>query len=412
MDDPSKIVAPSPDWLTAPGITNAGKLVLAGNPVKIACDTWPNFADTGDYVVSVGETELFRGRYAAPFSKDISEILECCATVIPEIPCNNTTPLVSLGDAFVPQVDVHLRSSRLSPLPDIVSNHIVIYPLAGGVSKQNLRACIEADKDIFDSRFLNRKLAFFLTVRSQSWLLSVRETELAPLYFIASEGDVLALKCAVSGESVSFTCETSGFAALDLKAVRRKFAVDCGVWPSVLDIFYNGSVGCRIVIEESVPARERYILRFRNSLGVFEKLEITGELSDEVMPSEDAEDTDTRTFRRFDTDVQDYVTFSQRRKLTHKYTVNKHVTEPRRMPLVADALASDECWLSGKYFTEMKVIPEVENFARTIAGNQICSLKWTFTPCEEDSHLMPEITTAAGMKRPRIFSRQFQSTFQ
>lgn len=410
MDEPSKIQQ-RPDWLMTPHVVNDMKLVFVGNPVFIMATEWPEFADIGDYVISADGEEIFRGRYSAPFSADISGVLESYAVSVPDTIPEGDSPLIELGMSFIKSVQVQLVPG-LGAVGTSPSNTIALRLLPGGISKQNLRKYIAADTDVFVGRFLNRKGNFFLSVRTHSWIVPVRETELAPLYFLASEGDELQARCVVSGASLKMTVESSGMAALHPVLLRRKFATECGVWPAVLDIVYNGSVGCRLVIEAASAARERYILRFRNSLGVFERLELAGNLSTGIMPYEAEEDAGERTYRRFDSDVQDYVTGSLRQTLTHNFSLDNVVVERRRLPLIADALASEECFLSGRSLQERKVVPEIESLIADAAGSEIHTAKWTFTPCEEESRIMPEINEESTIGRPHIFTREFQSKFE
>ena len=98
--------------------------------------------------------------------------------------------------------------------------------------------------------------------------------------------------------------------ALDIDALRKQFFDEYGVLSNSFDIYKGdpSQYSCSIVIERSDPAQERYRLKFRNSLGVFEIIELAGELT--ITPDYAA--ADEARFSRYDAETDDFTADRER----------------------------------------------------------------------------------------------------
>ena len=146
-------------------------------------------------------------------------------------------------------------------------------PLRGGVPYSTLKG-LDAGEDVFTRRFLAGG-NFFMTSRTASDTLVIKETELYPLCFIQPT------PCDIVVDAGSgYTCSAelpAGIYAFDVEAFRRYMFFDRHYLPSVLTVCRDNASPCTIVVQEAMSSHERHRLKFRNRLGAFEVIELTGQ---------------------------------------------------------------------------------------------------------------------------------------
>lgn len=251
---------------------------FARNPIIIR-DSFPADAFDkrgGKLTIIMSGTNIYEGRFFPPLNLDISEIIDANIWNFPEPPENNTDPIVEIYDyGTLADFSIVVVSEY-----DGYESERSFLAIPGGISKQNFRRFVNLGSDVFDSRFLNPKGNFFLTTRTAGWRIIVKETELYPLYFLIKQHqEQIDVVETVTGKTLTFDRLGPGVSALDIDALRRRFMAEFRVIPNIFDVYMAGVFSCRIVVERSDISKERYRLKFRNSLGVFEIIELTGELS-------------------------------------------------------------------------------------------------------------------------------------
>lgn len=151
-----------------------------------------------------------------------------------------------------------------------------------------------------------------MTTRTAGWRIVMKETELYPLYFISLERFLyMTVVERTTGKTLIQDGNfDNGIFALDIDALRKQFFDEYGVLSNSFDIYKGdpSQYSCSIVIERSDPARERYRLKFRNSLGVFEIIELAGELT--ITPDYAA--ADEARFSRYDAETDDFTADRER----------------------------------------------------------------------------------------------------
>lgn len=378
--------------------------VFTGNPIIVSSDSQDKAIignGVGTLSVVIDGTTVYESRTSCPFSINISEILDSYIPYFPEINAENRNPIVEVRDnaELCEQTAViYVENSEGDR-----SDEIEITAIRGGVSKQNLRALISDGTDIFSTRFFNLNTNIFMTTRIAERLIILKETELSPLYFLTNKNQsVIKVKECVSG--ITWTGELfRGVHALDIEALRYYFFNNHNVLASIFDVSIDGCDSCRLVIERAGNELERHRLRFRNSLGVFEIMEISGMLS--VVQNND--DESDNIFVKYDSDIDDF--YKQRNRIELKTTLEiTSFSRPRReMPFLLDMLSSDEVYLLDYADHPVRVIQSINDLNYMLRPTNPEKFTLSLELTEQDFHCMPDIS----IKRQGIFSEIFSEQF-
>ena len=284
----------------------------------------------------------------------------------------------------------------------------------GGVSKQNFRKLIQTGTDIFAARFLNPACNFFLTTRTHDWRLNIKETELYPLVFFYPLEGGLSVRDIVSGNTISLPATNNNvdyrgkLCCIDLKAIRQYFLDEYGFITGAYDILVNDTPAARIAIQESRPQRERYRLKFRNSFGAFEIVEITG--TAQLTPAfENGEDT--IDYKRYQTDIDDFATERQRAEMSNVVKISTGYKTNDELLFILDAIASEEVYLLDLGAEPIKVIATADELAYDVHANRPQAFDLVLTAVDNDACIMPEMNYVLASSRGHIFSEEFSEQF-
>lgn len=282
----------------------------------------------------------------------------------------------------------------------------------GGTARRNYIRLKNAGTDIFQTRFLNPLNNFFLSARGEEWILTLRETELLPLTFIMPDGGFQIFE-RLSGHT--YTCnQPEGWQVsvplyLNLQALRRHFFDNYHVLPSIFHVRVGQRTVCRIVIERAKPAALHRRVRFLNSYGAWDAIQITAP----VFAAYDSTGTDTDddgSYQQYNPDDDSFSTRrtrpARRTVLTTQITVARHADQL----LLADMLQSDSVWFQGFTAGEVRVIPAADEWQRALRLTTPETVQVSFTLADDDSLTTADITTQ-GAARPGIFTPQFSEVF-
>lgn len=380
-------------------------IVFASNPVVLYHDFTDENGDTPDgrgrLSVSVGGSVAFSGCFSNPLRCDISDVLESVCALPPDYDggsfetwqpasgsySGNVTAIATIGD----------QSEQLS-----------FKMVRGGVPLQNLRQLNNvAGSDPMTVRFLNDGANFILTSRTWNWKVAVKETELMPLAFLAKEGDVLNIYEQASGRHLTSTILHKGYAYIDIAAVRKLFFQAYGVISSVFDIQRNDSYSCRVIIQKSRAPYKCPTLKFRNAYGIFERIEIPGEINVGEGPKE-IEDSG---FMSYDEGALSMIPGKERSAITMSVTTKLPVGRFDDHGFIMSMISSEEVWLEGLFQAPVKVMPSADksSFPMLYRGPEYINV--TLDLVDE---MLPGghfIYDGSEATRPRIHSDEFNEPF-
>lgn len=358
-------------------------------------------------VYAAGMNQRYVGRYNQPFNINISEIVDAYAYAIGE-------PIMSYHINGVREVEDSGTISERLIYVDITEDNLDEWQcliIAGGVSRQNYRRYNRMKTDAFEARFLNNANNFFLTTRTAGWRIVMKETELYPLYFISLERFLyMTVVERTTGKTLIQEGNfDSGIFALDIDALRKQFFDEYGVLSNSFDIYKGdpSQYSCSIVIERSDPARERYRLKFRNSLGVFEIIELAGELT--ITP--DYAEADEARFSRYDAETDAFTADRERITRPQSLTIETGVMRADTVRFLMDMIGSEEVYLLDLSELPIKVIPSIEELKYKPRPETPQKFTVKLQIAEDETNIMQDIIDGTEGRKPRVFSKQFSKQF-
>ena len=364
---------------------------------------WRVFSIYGQGYTS--ESPAYKGEITAPAAINLAEFIDAIIPPIADPGEDDVLVMYGLQDGGV---TIEVDDGSQEPYTWQFAAH------QGGVSKQNYRKLSQANTDIFAARFLNPACNFFLTTRTHDWRLNIKETELYPLVFFYPSQGTLAVQDIVSGNTVSLPASYNGLdyhgklCALNLKAIRQYFLEEYNCITGVLDVLVDGTPSARIAIQEAKPQLERYGLKFRNSYGVFEVVELTG--AAQLAPMLEVNE-DNGQFKRYQTDLDDFELERPRTAMTNIVKLSTGYKTNDELRFLLGALASEEVYLLGLEGDPVKVIPAADEIAIDHRPNGPQTFNITLTPVNSDISITGDIHDSVIPQRGHLFSEQFTETF-
>lgn len=152
-------------------------------------------------------------------------------------------------------------------------NNVVGYAVRGGISKRHFMQLKSMETSVFEYRFLNIEKQSFLTTRSQSNPLYIKRSELRYLYFFSNPN------YSVTFSAIGLSPVTYPKGNFDLVCFDAASWMGTTLLSQIFVTKDEGApavpIGSQVYIVDSV-AENPTLLMFRNSLGVFEHIQLTG----------------------------------------------------------------------------------------------------------------------------------------
>lgn len=372
------------------------------NPIIVSVSA-PTLAT---YKVYANNNLVFTGNGTGNFTVNISEILE---TVFGETNAPVGNGMLLVMEQYNNYIYATFEVSTTGDDTETVS----IIAWKGGINKADYRYLRSQGTNIFSVKLKNYSGNFFFTTRTYGWTISIKETELEPLAFImpvipGEENGSLKIRETVTGKRIQVSGAAGALMALNMEAVRKEFFNRYGVLANLFDIidpYHSGRTACRIAIEEAKDAPERCAVRFLNSLGVYERIDLVGKTTISTVHNDDEDGS----FQKYDAVTDSFVKSRTRTAIGQIYKVKTGEKSTDELNFIMDMLASDSVFLVLPD-REIKVIPSIENMAHAYRQTEPESMEITFTPIEEESNFTAA-STKYGSTRPRIFTSKFSEHF-
>lgn len=350
-----------------------------------------------EYTVSSPGGRSYTGRVAVGGMYDISPVLNMLAPDLPFI-TGSEEPLIYFGHG-----EHNLTIS-------IGEKSSTVFAIRGGFARHMLSKC--GSNKPYNVRLRPDTHNFLLTTRTNHWHIKMKQGETAcPLLMVVDhdswhyDNERLELSFYADGERFDYSipydtpAPHNGIMALDLRALFAEQPL------GNVEIEINGAFACQIEIERPEPAPEHNLIRFRNSFGAFELLELAGRASVSVEPSDD-EDDSIATY-----DALSGRFFNQRRRISlpETITVPTGFIRPDRLNSLFDMLASDEVYLANDPLNPLRVIPSAKGIERHIRFDEPLNTEITLKPCfaDENIHQALDIETLSRS----LFTQQFEPPF-
>lgn len=145
----------------------------------------------------------------------------------------------------------------------------------GGVDNANYSRLKRWGWDMFIYRLKNYTRQFLFTTRTNSVHLRVRETELYPFIFI-HPGTPVSFVTSNGRVIIPSVFPEGTICVMDIYELRATFKSLYGELPSFFAVQVDGETVFDITLLPGSFSEETYTLRFKNSLGGYEDIEVTG----------------------------------------------------------------------------------------------------------------------------------------
>ena len=365
-------------------IKRPDKIVFVYNPVEFVFETRTTFLSC-EFRISIGG-KLFiltaqpggDNRIRFEISDILQSFLSCQFT-------DSTLISFPVSDVSIPVVVEYWDYDEIEGMSDIDRYHFTA--LHGGVSKSMLRYLLSVNQTFFDYRLGNYERQFLFTTRTNSRLIKVKETEITPLYYIEPHDTITVIN--EYGRTITIIPDDSEeeeivrIDALNIKAIRKFFEDTYNEVSSYLSILISEAHVLSIAILPGSKTPDRLILRFRNSLGCYEAIEVTGKK--EIVP----EFSEEELYNVYDDSTASFVENRFRRIYQDKIEASAGWKTPEELNFIRDLLSSDDIQLIGIGEDTIKVHVLAEDFSMSINPVEPQSVDLTIRVSEQETLVTP-----------------------
>lgn len=369
--------------------TYPASMALTGNPVKLIV----NSSSLATYAIKDGETTIYTGSGEGDFSVFIQEVL--AGVVNPSTLPNESADVLMTDTGTTKNIRIDASNTEGN------SASVFITAVIGGVSKRTLRRLNDEFSNVFTWKLLNSSTNFFKTTRTNSRIITIRETELLPISFLYPD---VALKVVAGGVTTALPGTPKEPRALNLYRLRNNLFHSHNILASVFDIYAGDVKACTIVITPGTLSRERYLLEFLNSYGAYERIEVTG------IGNIESEITTDQTYQVYDEIIDDYIDARERQTSKDKLLVESGYHSSEELIHLMDMLASDDIKILGLDGRNIRVNAIAENLAYASRATVPESLKLTLQFVDSDARYTGSLSDDE-LGNPRIHTEQFSQQF-
>lgn len=277
------------------------------------------------------------------------------------------------------------------------------FAFRGGITHHDFKLLAENGFDIFSYRLGSYFNQFLFTTRTHSKEIKIKETELYPFIFI-NPGIDFHFK-SESGHLLTVPSVTTATAVLDVQALRSRYQLLYNETPNRFEVSLADDTSFIIRIEPGQISEEKYLIRFRNSLGAYEVTEVVGKAT------HTPELADENVFSVFNS----YDFFEDRRDRVSSKAVLKVETgfkHRRELPFILDMIKSDEIYFiyPDESFFRCHVKAETPKYAHKMVTPTSISL--IITEVMDEIFVSPKLDVELLFSGAGIFDETFDDTYQ
>lgn len=253
----------------------------------------------------------------------------------------------------------------------------------GGVSNKLYARLADNGYDIFSYRLNSSRRQFLFTTRTNDSEVRLRDTELYPFVFLNREIPLSFVSPA--GNSIDINTAGLGpVCVMNIAALRLAFDEQYGEIPDMIKVYASRNLAFSFIITPGLSVEEKYTLRFLNSLGAYEVIEVTARAS---RTSEFGEEDLYNVMNGYD--------FFEERKMRtlsrDKIEVETGHRLRHEMPFILDMIKSEEVYFiypSGQEF-RCRVTTDVFRYRERIT--EPTSIPLTITELTDERFALPPI---------------------
>ncbi|OJU55640.1 MAG: hypothetical protein BGN96_12195 [Bacteroidales bacterium 45-6] len=272
----------------------------------------------------------------------------------------------------------------------------------GGVNDQTLALLAKNSQDIFSFRLNVATRNFLFTTRTHRNVVRLKESEMYPFLFLHPLG-VISFRSG-SGNSVEAVTQIEGtICLLDIYKVKDQFLSDFSENALKIEVLVGTALAFTFLIGENKTTEERYRIRFRNSLGAFEVLEVIG------VASHEPEFGDETIWKEL-TGSNFYENRRDRVPMTETIKVETGYKSKDDLLFVRDLVCSDEAYFyypDGTYFRCTVKADKMAYRQKKIAPTSVALV---VTEVGSGKYVSPELDRAS-LDELGIYNETFDKTY-
>ena len=274
----------------------------------------------------------------------------------------------------------------------------------GGISKRFQRYLLEKNTEIFTYKLQNSDKQFALTTRTDSRHITMRESEICPLFFIAKNG-AYTIETERGWIFTVPTLTEGNVYSLNIDHMRKFCTGTRNELPALFNVKVDGKVIFDITIIPTASVPYIYIIEFLNSYGVPERLEVSGKKTSEPEFGEE------NAFDRYNSDIDDYVEQNDRLPLREVINAEFGYKTLEEFLFARDMLQSNKRYLIDPSGKRHEVRVKSESFSHDLhpitPGNvsfeiRFVDLETEFSPVPDESVIESEIPNNVIVSRSGI----------
>lgn len=309
-------------------VKQPGKYSLVGNSVLFEIET--DSPDPVNVFIEINGHTIHLTAYPYPYNLsylaeiDISDILKAQFDQDASIPDDNI--IVSALSDFALNYSVTIGSTKLQ-----------LQAINGGISDQLASVLAEYGMNAFSYRLDSIDRSFLFTTRTNSPNIVLKESEVFPFVFL-HPGKTISFKTANNRVITTPAMQKGTACLMDINTLRKTFYDLYKEISSYFQVLVEGSYTFDITLTPNRISENRHLLRFRNSLGGFEQLEITGR---SYLTPEISEDYSWQTLNK----RRVFEARKERNDITHKLTMESGYKTSEELFFLFDILSSELVYL-------------------------------------------------------------------
>ena len=301
---------------------------LVFNPVKFRIETIDE--PILNLELSVGDRNVYTFSHV-PFNNIVEfDIAEILSNYVQSYIIQEADSIVIPVAGFMIQYNLTITGNTVASFSG--------YALYGGIGKSLFRKLDSLSLDMFSYRLSNYERQFFFTTRTNGRNIHIRESEIMPLLFIAPNVSISLVSD--RGRVVVISGLNSGeLYALNLIQLRKFIYVTYSEIVSFFSILINDLYTCDISFTPGRVNLDKRILLFRNSLGSYEKLELSG------LGNQSSEWDPDMDFMKYDPVISDFIYSNERINFRDTIQAQTGFNSFDEFLFIRDMLSSDDVYL-------------------------------------------------------------------
>lgn len=274
----------------------------------------------------------------------------------------------------------------------------------GGIDNQTLAVLGKEGYNIFTYRLGSHFEQFLFTTRTHSKIVKVRESELYPFVFIHPGIDLTFRS--ESGNTITIPPQVEDtICVLNIVAVRLNYLYQYGETPTIIEVWVAKEKTFTIQITPNQESEESYRIRFRNSLGAFEIIEVVGIANHEPTLSE-PDIYQSLTDYGFYTDRRDRLSLQDVIKVETGYKTKDEIL------FIRDMVCSEETYFiypDGSYFRCNVSVDKMAYKEKRVSPE---SIPLIVTDENDSRYVSPPLDWSTLVSGAGVFDDTFDDSFE